>query len=81
MRGKVTNRAEALARGLKTLLATTDGDEEIFKSAFRFKSKGHVCETIARTWERLGFVDIDERECSKEVLLSVKQLTPFAHDV
>ena len=41
MRCKVTNRAEALARGLKTLLATTDGDEEIFKSAFRFKSKAH----------------------------------------
>ena len=41
VRGEVTDGAEALAGGLETSLAITDGNEELLESALRFESKGH----------------------------------------
>ena len=40
--GEVADRAETLACGLEASLAIADSDEELFESALRFKTKGHV---------------------------------------
>ena len=41
VRSEVADGAEALAGGLETSLAITDGNEELLESALRFESKGH----------------------------------------
>ena len=54
--GEVSDGAESLASGLKTSLSVADSNEQIFKSALRFKTKAHSCSTIVTVQRQVRFM-------------------------
>ena len=54
--GEVSDGAESLASGLKTPLSVADSNEQIFKSALRFKTKAHSCSTIVTVQRQVRFM-------------------------
>ena len=54
--GEVSDGAESLAGGLKTSLTVADSNEQLFKSALRFKTKAHSCSTIVTVQRQVRFM-------------------------